>query len=200
MASLATEYVAGMKSVQPKGPYCLGGFCDGTHIAEQIVLKLEAQSEDIGLFAIFDTWVLQHSQNRWLWELDYYRQRLRQMKAMSLGQRLASYKQVARNKVQTLAGSKPERVDWLQAYWPEHFTPPRFRAPVILFKRPKQPFYYVKDSQMGWGSRSGGGVQIHEVDFSHQEILREPHVKIFGNELAKSIARLGPSASIKRAA
>jgi len=190
MRDLANEYVAAMRAVQPTGPYCLGGFCDGTHIAEQIVLKLEAQGEEVGLFAIFDTWVLQHSQRRLLWKIYYYSQRLREMKKLSVPQRIASYKRVAGNKVQSLVGVQSGRTDWQQAYWPEDFTPPRFRAPVVLFKRPKQPYYYVDDPQMGWGTRSGGGVEIHEVDFHHLEILREPHVRIFGEELAECIGRL----------
>jgi len=60
MLELCREYIAAIRSVQSHGPYCLGGLCDGTHIAEQIVLSLEAQGEEVGLFAIFDTWVLQH--------------------------------------------------------------------------------------------------------------------------------------------
>ena len=190
MMAMSDEYIAAMRSVQPHGPYCLGGLCDGTHIAEQIVLKLEAQGEEIGLFAIFDTWVLQHSQNRWLWKIYYYQQRLRGMKKLSLSERLASYKRTAGNKVQTLVGTKATRVDWRHAYWPENFTPARFRAPVILFKRPKQPFYYVSDPLMGWGARTNSGVEIHEVDFSHLQILREPHVAIFGKELALCVARV----------
>ena len=190
MRALTTEYVAAMRSAQPRGPYCLGGLCDGTHIAEQIVLRLESQGDEVGLFAIFDTWVLQYSQNRWLWKLSYYGQRLREMKTLSLSDQLASYKRVAENKVQHLVGSKPARTDWQQTYWPEGFTPTRFRAPVILFKRPKQPFYYVDDPQMGWGKRTTTGVEIHEVDFSHMEILREPHVRIFGEDLAQCVARV----------
>ena len=190
MQALTNEYVAAMRSVQPRGPYCLGGLCDGTHIAEQIVLKLESQGDGVGLFAIFDTWVLQHSQNRWLWKLSYYGQRLREMKKLSFSERLASYKRVAESKVQNLVGSKPARTDWRQTYWPEGFTPTRFRAPVILFKRPKQPFYYVDDPQMGWGKRTTTGVEIHEVDFSHLEILREPHVRVFGEDLAECVARV----------
>jgi thioesterase domain-containing protein len=190
MQALTNEYVAAIKSVQPRGPYCLGGLCDGTHIAEQIVLKLESQGDEVGLFAIFDTWVLQHSQNRWLWKLSYYGQRLREMKKLSFSERLASYKRVAENKVQNLVGSKPARTDWQQTYWPEGFTPTRFRAPVILFKRPKQPFYYVDDPEMGWGKRTTTGVEIHEVDFSHLEILREPHVRVFGEDLAECVAQV----------
>jgi len=82
------------------------------------------------------------------------------------------------------------RTDWQQAYWPKGFTAARFRAPVVLFKRPKQPFYYINDPQMGWGARSERGVEIHEVDFHHLEILREPHVRQFGEELSECMARV----------
>ena len=190
MRALTDEYVAAMRSVQPHGPYCLGGLCDGTHIAEQIVHKLESEGEEVGLFAIFDTWVLQHSQNRLLWKIFYYGQRMREMKRLSLAERLASYTRAAGNKVQNLAGSKPARTDWRQTYWPEDYTPSRFRAPVVLFKRPKQPFYYINDPQMGWAERSEGGVTIHEVEFHHAEILREPHVAIFGRKLAEHMTQL----------
>jgi thioesterase domain-containing protein len=66
----------------------------------------------------------------------------------------------------------------------------RFRAPVVLFKRPKQPFFYVNDPQMGWGARTETGVEIFEVDFHHEEILREPHVRQFGEKLAECMARV----------
>jgi thioesterase domain-containing protein len=193
MQALTAEYIAAMRTVQPHGPYCLGGLCDGTHIGEQIVLSLEAQGEEVGLFAIFDTWVMQHSQRRWLWKIHYYSQRLRAMKKLNLAARVASYKNIARNKVDNMLGKSSARVDWAQAYWPEGFTPARFRAPVILFKRPKQAFYYINDRQMGWGERTQSGVEIHEIDFHHLEILREPHVAKFGGTLAEAMARLSQS-------
>ena len=46
---------------------------------------------------------------------------------------------------------------------------------------------------MGWGERSEGGVTVHEVEFHHAEILREPHVKIFGKKLAAQMAELNAS-------
>jgi len=193
MSALTDEYVAAIRSVHPHGPYCLGGFCDGTHIAEQVILRLESLGKDVGLFAIFDTWVLQHSQNRLLWKIYYYSQRVKQMKNLSLAERLNSYKRVAGSKVQNLVGSKKGRTDWRQTYWPEDFRPASFRAPVVLFKRPKQPFYYINDAEMGWGERSQGGVTIHEVDFHHAEILREPHVAVFGTKLAEHLQQLSGS-------
>jgi len=195
MQALAEEYIDGIRSVQPHGPYCLGGFCDGTHIAEKIVLGFEKQGEEIGLFAIFDTWVLQHSQRRWLWKVHYYGERLRELKDQNFVEKLASYKKLAENKVQHLKGNLPARTDWQQAYWPKDFTAPRFRAPVVLFKRPKQPFYYIHDREMGWGTRTESGVEIHEVDLNHLEILREPHVRTFGEKLSACMARIGRRAT-----
>lgn len=190
MHALASAYIAAIRTVQPKGPYCLGGLCDGTHIAEQIVLGLESQGQQIGLFAIFDTWVLQHSQRRWLWKIHYYGERLREMKKLDFSARLASYKRVAERKMQHLVGKKSARTDWQQAYWPENFTPARFQAPVILFKRPSQPFYYIHDPQMGWGARTENGVRIFEVQFDHMQILREPHIRIFGEKLSECVAEV----------
>src|SRR2546427_8820573 len=32
---LSQEYIAAMRAVQPEGPYCLGGMCEGVQIANQ---------------------------------------------------------------------------------------------------------------------------------------------------------------------
>ena len=43
---------------------------------------------------------------------------------------------------------------------------------------------------MGWGKGSHGGVTIHEIEFHHTQILREPHVKIFGKRLAEHLTKV----------
>ncbi len=193
LRQLSQEYIAAMRAVQPQGPYCIGGMCEGVQIAERMVLELEAQGQKVGLFAIFDTWVLQHSQDPWRWRLFYYQQRLRSLRKLSFSEQFQAYKRTARNKVEVATGKAAPRTDWREAYWPENFTPRRFQAPVALFKRPKQPFYYVDDPQMGWGARSESGVEIHEIDFHHLEILREPYVRILGEKLASCVNRVAQS-------
>src|SRR2546430_15444787 len=84
---LSQEYIAAMRAVQPEGPYCLGGMCEGVQIAERLVCDLEAQGQVVSLFAVFDTWVLQHSQRVWLWRIEYFCPRLRGFKEMNLSQR-----------------------------------------------------------------------------------------------------------------
>jgi hypothetical protein len=48
----------------------------------------------------------------------------------------------------------------------------------------------VDDPQMGWGNRSEGGVEIHEVEFDHSQILREPFVRVLGEKLIKCLQRV----------
>jgi amino acid adenylation domain-containing protein len=187
---LSQEYIAAMRAVQPEGPYCLGGMCEGVQIAERLVCDLEAQGQVVSLFAIFDTWVLQHSQRVWLWRIEYFRQRLREFKNMNLSQQWETCKRAVGTRWGMLTGKSRGRSEWYRAYWPEDFTPGRFRAPVVLFKRPKQPFYYVDDPEMGWGQRSESGVEIHEIEFDHEEILREPYVHPLGEQLEACMRRL----------
>ena len=191
LRSLSREYIAAMRAVQPEGPYCLGGMCEGVQIAERMVCDLETQGQEVSLLAIFDTWVLQHSQRLWLWRIEYFRQRLRELTKMNFSQQWEICKRAVSSEWRKLTGKSLGRSEWYRAYWPEGFTPSRFRAPVILFKRPKQPFYYVDDPEMGWGQRSQGGVEIHEIEFDHDELLREPYVRPVGEQLAACVKRLG---------
>jgi len=94
------------------------------------------------------------------------------------------------NKIAKLTGKVRIENEWPQAYWPKDFVPRPFRAPIALFKRPVQPFYYVKDTEMGWGQRSEAGVEIHLIPFDHNELLREPHVQTLGEGLAACIERV----------
>jgi thioesterase domain-containing protein len=185
----AQEYVAAMRSVQPHGPYCLGGMCEGVRIAQEVILELESQNEVVGFLAIFDTWVLENSQVRALWAVDYYRQRLQIFRSLSRHQRLATTRRFVKRLLAkiSLHGSASGS-GWNRAYWPgEGFSEPRFRAPVCLFKRARQPFYFVRDRQMGWGVRSAGGVEIFELNCAHHEFLRHPQVGIVGQALTNKL-------------
>jgi thioesterase domain-containing protein/acyl carrier protein len=198
--ALSAEYIAAMRAVQPEGPYCLGGMCEGVHIAEKMVLDLEAQGQEVGVFAIFDTWVMQNSLRPWPWRMAYYRQRLRMLRTKTFADQLHAFKKAMQTNVRSLLKSRrlAIRAEWQHLYWPQNFRPKRFRAPVMLFKRPKQPFYYVEDPEMGWAQRSSGGVQVYEIDFNHLKILREPHIRVLGDKLAAGIRRVSERANNSR--
>jgi amino acid adenylation domain-containing protein len=197
MQAMGQEYAAAIEAAQPEGPYCLGGLCDGTHIAERVILELEVRNREVGLFAIFDTWTLQYSQRPWLWRLYYYQQRLQEIRRLGFSKQFQTFARSVASRIGRLSRKVETRHDWPQAYWPKDFVPQRFGAPVALFRRPKQPFYYVKDREMGWAARSEGGVEIHEIPFDHEQLLREPHVRTLGEELAACIERVSQRTPIR---
>jgi thioesterase domain-containing protein/acyl carrier protein len=189
---LGREYAAAMRAVQPQGPYFIVGMCDGCHIAEQMILQLEAQGLRVGTFAVLDAWVMQNVRRRLQSRVLIYEDRLRKILRMSLREQFMSLINAVKNHAQIWAGRPNPWTAWDNAYWPESFTASRFRAPVVLFKRPKQPYCYIDDPQMGWGSRTEGGVEIHEINADHFAMLREPNVQIVGEVLG---AHLRPAVS-----
>src|SRR6185312_10141435 len=51
---MASYYIGKIKSVQPHGPYVLGGMCAGGVIAFEMALQLQAQRERVALVALLD--------------------------------------------------------------------------------------------------------------------------------------------------
>jgi thioesterase domain-containing protein/acyl carrier protein len=198
--ALARQYIAGMRAVQPEGPYFVAAMCGGCQIAEQMILELENQGQEVGMFAVFDTWVLENIHRRWGWYLFSYSQRLRQMRMVGLREQMNWLTRALRNRIKIWTGKAQASQPWAEAYWPKKFTPARFRAPVVLFKRPKQPYYYIDDPHLGWAERTEGGVEIHEIDAKHHEFLREPHLlfisKILVSRLRPTKGRPEPVSSI----
>jgi len=181
---LAQRYIAGMRAVQPHGPYFLAAMCEGCHIAEQMILQLEAQDQEVAMFAIFDTWVQENIRRRWQSRLFGYQQRLHWFRKASIREQMNWMKRAVGHRIRIWTGrANALQKPWDEAYWPEQFIIPSFRAPVVLFKRPKQPSLFVDDPQLGWGVRSKGGLEIHTINADHHEVLREPHVQLVSKVL-----------------
>jgi amino acid adenylation domain-containing protein len=181
--ALANRYVEAMRAVQPSGPYYFGGMCYGAHIACRMARTLNQQGERVGMLAVFDTWVLENTQKRILWYVHYYSQRLHAFVHLSGRERMRAAFKAFRSAVSRARGG--ERSIWSQAYWPgDSFEQPTFSGKVALFKRPKQPFYYVDDPEMGWGRRALSGVDVQVLPIDHEEMLHEPYVRILARRLA----------------
>jgi thioesterase domain-containing protein len=65
---MAALYVRAIRTIQPSGPYFLGGYCLGGTIAYEVAQQLHAAGEQISLLALFDTlnWSLV-SLGPWKW-------------------------------------------------------------------------------------------------------------------------------------
>ncbi len=182
---LAAEYIRAMKTVQPTGPYCVGGMCEGARIAFDMARLLEAQHEEVSFLGVFDTWVLENSQIRWLWKINYYSGRIKALGRLTPKE---AWEMVSTSVSRFFTGKRVKSL-WPDTYWPgEEYVPPKYGGKITLFKLPKQPYFYVDDPLMGWGQRCVGGVEIQLIKSKHLQLLREPYVR----ELARTLgAHLG---------
>jgi thioesterase domain-containing protein/acyl carrier protein len=191
--TIAREYIAAMRTIQPKGPYFLIGMCNGAHIAEQMVLELEAQGQEVGFLGIIDTFVLQHPVIRWIWRLESLHLGRQNISKLPFWAQISHYKQAVKRWLQRMVLREIKfRSPWSEAPQPgEEFHPKQFRAQVILFKRPRQPYFMVRDHEMGWGSRSLSGVRVCTVNIvDHMEMLREPAVQMMAEQLRDVLAHM----------
>lgn len=53
---MSTFYVKEIQSLQPEGPYLLGGRCFGGRVVFDVAQKLTKQGQKVALLSIFDTW------------------------------------------------------------------------------------------------------------------------------------------------
>jgi thioesterase domain-containing protein/acyl carrier protein len=194
--AVAAEYIRAMRSVQPVGPYHIGGMCEGARIAFEMARILEASGETVALLAIIDTWVLENTQNRTLWKIDYYFAQTRRLWRTSWKERGAAVRKAVRNRLKwwTAVDSGPRKTEWTQTYWPgENFVPDQIQTRITVFKIPKQPFYYHPDPLLGWGARTKSGVDTELVpNGKHNLLLREPYVRQLATALASVLARIRP--------
>jgi amino acid adenylation domain-containing protein len=194
--AVATEYVRAMRTVQPCGPYYIGGTCEGARIAFEMTRILESEGETVELLAVIDTWVVENTQNRWLWKIYYYYDQMRRLSRQPWRARLAVTQRAVRNRLQwwTRAKSAPRKSEWIETYWPgEDFVPGQVHSRITVFKIPKQPFYYRPDPLLGWGSRTTSGVTTELVPHGkHLLLLREPYVRELAAALSKTLRRNQP--------
>jgi acyl carrier protein len=179
---LAKEYIKAMKTVQSRGPYYLGGMCEGARIAFDMARLLEVRGEEVAFLGIFDTWVLENSQIRFLWKVDYYWTRFQQFRRLSFQRQLKYLAGWFQHRVKpaTTGG-----IPWPEAFWPgKDFVPEKFGGKITVFKNPKQAYFYVRDPLMGWGTRTTVGVELHEVKTKHGFFMREPYVQDLAQKLS----------------
>ena len=53
--AIAARHIKAMQSIQPQGPYLLGGYSIGSSIAFEMALQLQQQGQQVAMLAIFDS-------------------------------------------------------------------------------------------------------------------------------------------------
>jgi acyl transferase domain-containing protein/thioesterase domain-containing protein len=77
--AMAADYIAELRTIQPKGPYVLGGFSGGGITAYEMARQLHEQGEGIALLVLLDTPLPMSPEltgrDRWMLHVDRFRRR-----------------------------------------------------------------------------------------------------------------------------
>ena len=206
---MAACYLREVRTVQPKGPYYLGGYCLGGTIAYEMAQILHREGEEVPLVAMLDTYnfslALKVSFSSFLLQkakfhlanmsrlrpsamLEYLKEKIR----LGFGGEFANLKTSMPGSSQadgvSRATSGPEaEVQAINDYAAEHYDPAPYPGRLTLFK-PRFNYKFYPDPKMGWGDLTLGGLDIVEVAVNPHSMLLEPYVKVLATQLKERVA------------
>lgn len=213
--SMATHYLREVRSIQPRGPYYLGGYSFGGSVALEMARLLQGMGETVALLAVLDT-VLPNVKPRWQlatarrfftnlpgWLRDFAARPVRERKAL-----VREHLQLLVQRGATAAGVRLgggdscahlPRID--TSSWPavwqqvteanygasKRYVPGSYSGPVVLFRASRQPLAGPHDTALGWSCVATGRLEIREVPGHHLSMVEEPHVGVLASALRSAL-------------
>jgi amino acid adenylation domain-containing protein len=182
VAPMADLYLEHMRAEQPRGPYFIGGYSFGGLVALEMARRLRAEGEEIALLTLVDTYLPSPKETQSL---------LRRFLNLSSGQKWAYAKKRSKRYVRGIK----RRIDAIFlpaaikavleacAAAEAKYQPSAYEGSIVLFRASEKALRGLDDAQGGWQQYALGGVEIHEVEADHGNILNEPQVKQLAGQI-----------------
>jgi amino acid adenylation domain-containing protein len=196
---IAESFVRDIRSVQPSGPYFLGGWSFGGNIAFAMAEQLRAQGEVVGLLVLLDTVGPGYPQRR-PWH-EQVRWHLRKMQGLGFGGRLRYVATATQVRTQLIWLSCRELAAKLlgrrqfsrmeREYFAERAPYP---GSVVLFMagstiaETEDKCWASIDPLFGWRAHVEGEICVHQVPGNHASIFEEPGVSQMAERLRAHLA------------
>ena len=209
---MAENYLKEVRSVQPGGPYFLGGFSAGGLVAYEMARQLVEAGERVQFLALFDSYV-EAAGGYWL--KSFYSRRALRVSLHALRTSLRSVQtdglpSVFRKKLRNV-GVNLRIMLWLlmgRMFGKEgaskrprsHFLTPReaftrairvyapqpYAGSAISFRNPAFDFESRNVSD-GWARYVTGKLVRQEIHAGHDDIFREPHIARLAEQLVQAL-------------
>ena len=216
---MAEDYVEQIRTIQPEGPYAVGGLSGGGIIAYEMAQQLRARGEAVDLVALLDTrgrnipsLMVEHRPRHllravpeWLrgaldltraqW-IDLIRVKLTQGRArVKERRRSAPGVPVVVDDVANLLELSDEHRAVGAAQWKAlaDYVPKGYPGRVTLFRARMQPLFGFETFDRGWRAVTNGRVEIANIPGNHVGMLEKPHVRTLASELRGRLDGAPPS-------
>jgi thioesterase domain-containing protein/acyl carrier protein len=192
---MAERYIQEIRRVQPEGPYRIGGYSFGGLVAYEMAQRLEAQGVEVALLALFDTYpgkvASRSSQLKNLLGLPLKEQLSFVFKKgsfvlMTLRKRL-ELRMLPRALRNVRQACEKAAGDYDVEPYPGRVT---------LFRVKEKSVGSLNDPYAIWWRVAAGGVDLREISGDHLSLLKEPQVRLLGQELSNCLAQSGHENSL----
>jgi thioesterase domain-containing protein/acyl carrier protein len=211
-SDMAAAHLAELRSLQPVGPYFLGGYCLGGLLALEAAQQLTALGEEVALVVLIQSinptyarfrpnlTVFQRSWYRATKRIDLELEHLRYKGATHILDRCRRSWDIAHARTaigfDNLMGnghgpSQHRSMAYtLELLGIEHekartrWVPRPYSGPVALFRASKQLAGLVTDSSLGWRDILNGSLEIYEAPGHQETMLQKPNVSYLAKALA----------------
>ena len=198
---MAAYYIEALRTVQPLGPYLLGGWSMGGVVALEMAQQFRAQGQRVALLALLDTRIPTADEEladedfdaRLLIDFVRYfglsldlRDSLARLPKHELLERVLEHAK--------RAGLMPSDIEVSQAQPFIELCKADFRATqnyvlhhypgrITLFKAGQELAGTSSDPTLGWSEWAAGGVDVHVVPGNHATMVYKPHVEVLAEKL-----------------
>lgn len=196
---MAAHYIAEIQTLQPQGPYFLGGNSMGGIVAFEMSQRLRRQGQEVALLVMFDTFAPDcfprldfRWQHYWSYLLrlgisqpafndlkDVIQRKLQEISSrfyLKLGRSLSQHlckELVAEANMQATREYKPQ-ADSVNITLMRAFEPASFAKPYL----PTMEDWHNRQLNHGLDKLSRGNLSIHDVPGDHYSIFHEPNVQV----------------------
>ena len=205
MEKLARHMVSALCEKQPQGPYYLCGYCKDGIFAYEVARQLAMYGHDVGLLALIEARNpspqfrvrvvngLRRTAIQFVFQMDqlyrllgtgeiphYFRARRGQWKRFMLRW---SSRLFPRFQLRARQSGRIDMQEFL--YLEASFAKPKPSAcPTAIFRCADWPTLSAGDPYFGWRELLTGRAELHEIPGIHEEIFREPNVRVLAEKLS----------------
>ena len=198
---MAAYYIEALRTVQPTGPYLLGGWSMGGIVAFEMAQQLHAQGQRTALLALLDTRIPTADEEfadedfeatllidfvRYFGLSLDLRDSLARLPKHELMERVLEYAK--------RAGLMPLDIEISQAQpfielckadfrATRNYVLNRYPARITLFKAAQELEGTSSDPTLGWSEWAAGGVDADVVPGNHATMVYKPHVEVLADKL-----------------
>jgi amino acid adenylation domain-containing protein len=199
---MAAHYIKQMQTIEPNGPYFLGGYSFGGLVAFEIAQQLQAQGKEIALLALFDVPAPGYNKRllgRWLWkQINYLSQHGFEMIVDRVQEKLLGKQKPEQPNTELLELTQHlnldpnnlldrsiEQVAKINFQAADDYVLKPYPGRVTLFRAMHElaPEGWCFKPDLGWGNLAANGVDIVEIPSVHNRMFDEPYVKVVAEKL-----------------